>query len=57
MDTSGNGLITKRELRETLYKFILPMKKGEFIKLWNKYVTCPYSDWPLHLTCVILCTL
>ena len=38
IDTSSNGIITKRELRETLYKFMLPMSKEEFKKLWERYV-------------------
>ena len=36
MDTKRNGIITRRELRETLYKFILPMSKEEFNKLWDR---------------------
>jgi hypothetical protein len=34
MDCAGNGVITRNELKETLYKFMLPMRKEEFDKLW-----------------------
>lgn len=37
MDISGGGFITRNELRETLYKFMLPMSKAEFGKLWAMY--------------------
>ena len=36
MDSSGNGVITRTELRNTLYKFMMPMNKEEFNKLWKK---------------------
>ena len=43
MDSSSNGVITRRELRETLYKFMLPMSKDEFKKLWGRYVDTKLS--------------
>ena len=38
MDSNGNGVINRRELRETLYRFMLPMSKKEFDKLWARSV-------------------
>ncbi|XP_074648584.1 EF-hand calcium-binding domain-containing protein 6-like [Tubulanus polymorphus] len=35
MDKDGNAVITKRELKEVLYKFILPIDSTEYNKLWN----------------------
>ncbi|XP_006816237.1 EF-hand calcium-binding domain-containing protein 6-like [Saccoglossus kowalevskii] len=37
IDKRGNGVIKKRELRELLYTFMLPMTKKEFDKLWIRY--------------------
>ncbi|XP_023929939.1 EF-hand calcium-binding domain-containing protein 6 [Lingula anatina] len=37
MDKNGNGIITKKELRSTLARFILHMDKEEFKKLWARY--------------------
>ncbi|CAH1799481.1 unnamed protein product [Owenia fusiformis] len=37
MDGSGNGIITKKELRDVLFKFILPMNKDDFNHLWRRY--------------------
>ncbi|XP_070545178.1 EF-hand calcium-binding domain-containing protein 6-like isoform X2 [Ptychodera flava] len=37
IDKRGMGVIRKRELRELLYTFMLPMTKTEFDKLWNRY--------------------
>lgn len=36
MDSAGDGVISRRELRDTLYKFMLPMSKTEFNKLWSR---------------------
>ncbi|XP_071791136.1 EF-hand calcium-binding domain-containing protein 6-like [Asterias amurensis] len=37
IDKNGNGVITKKELRDLLYTFMLPMTKDEFELLWKKY--------------------
>ncbi|XP_022111865.1 EF-hand calcium-binding domain-containing protein 6-like [Acanthaster planci] len=37
IDKNGNGVITKKELRDLLYTFMLPMTKEEFELLWKKY--------------------
>ena len=34
MDNKGKGGIRKNDLRELLYKFMLPISKEEFSKLW-----------------------
>ena len=34
MDGKGKGVIRKPDLRELLYKFMLPISKDEFSKLW-----------------------
>ena len=34
MDGKGKGVIRKPDLRELLYKFMLPISKEEFSKLW-----------------------
>ena len=39
MDYSSTGVINKKDLREVLYKFMLPISKQEFNKLWARYVT------------------
>ncbi|RUS70512.1 hypothetical protein EGW08_021724 [Elysia chlorotica] len=36
MDSKGNGIITRSELRETLNKFQIPMEQEEFKKLWSR---------------------
>lgn len=37
MDNNGKGVIKKSDLREILYKFMLPISKEEFGKLWTMY--------------------
>ncbi|XP_063969764.1 EF-hand calcium-binding domain-containing protein 6-like isoform X1 [Lytechinus pictus] len=37
IDKNGNGVIIKKELRDLLYTFMLPMTKDEFTKLWAIY--------------------
>ncbi|VDI45640.1 Hypothetical predicted protein [Mytilus galloprovincialis] len=37
VDSSGRGIVTKRDLRELLFKFVLPMGPEEFKKLWKMY--------------------
>ena len=37
IDGKGNGIISKRELRDLLYRFIMPMTDVEFKKLWARY--------------------
>ncbi|XP_076466442.1 EF-hand calcium-binding domain-containing protein 6-like [Babylonia areolata] len=37
IDGKGNGIISKRELRDLLYKFVMPMTDVEFKKLWAMY--------------------
>eukprot|EP00058_Branchiostoma_floridae_P003899 XP_002589387.1 hypothetical protein BRAFLDRAFT_77829 [Branchiostoma floridae] len=36
-DRDGNGIITKKELRNVLFRFTLPLKSSEFNKLWARY--------------------
>ncbi|XP_066264767.1 EF-hand calcium-binding domain-containing protein 6-like isoform X4 [Branchiostoma lanceolatum] len=36
-DRDGNGIITKKELRNVLFRFTLPLKSSEFNKLWTRY--------------------
>ena len=35
VDSSGKGVVTKRDLRELLYRFVVPMGPQEFKKLWK----------------------
>ncbi|KAL8588470.1 hypothetical protein ACOMHN_054049 [Nucella lapillus] len=37
IDSKGNGIISKRELRDLLYKFVMPMTDTEFKRLWARY--------------------
>ena len=37
MDSNGKGILTKQDLRNALHKFILPISKQEFNKLWSRY--------------------
>ncbi|XP_072165535.1 EF-hand calcium-binding domain-containing protein 6-like isoform X2 [Diadema setosum] len=37
IDKNGHGVIIKKELRDLLYTFMLPMTKDEFAKLWAIY--------------------
>ncbi|XP_069619468.1 EF-hand calcium-binding domain-containing protein 6 isoform X1 [Ranitomeya imitator] len=37
IDSDGNGIIQKKDLRNVLYRFSLPITKGEFEKLWQRY--------------------
>nr|XP_008109631.1 PREDICTED: EF-hand calcium-binding domain-containing protein 6 [Anolis carolinensis] len=36
-DNEGNGIILKRELKDVLYKFCIPLNPKEFEKLWARY--------------------
>ena len=36
MDSKGNGIITRAELRETLSRFQIPIEAEEFKKLWSR---------------------
>lgn len=36
IDKNGNGVIQKKELRDLLFTYMLPMTKEEFSKLWNR---------------------
>ncbi|XP_072001463.1 EF-hand calcium-binding domain-containing protein 6 isoform X2 [Engystomops pustulosus] len=37
IDGDGNGIIQKKDLRNVLYRFSLPITKNEFEKLWERY--------------------
>ncbi|XP_066446468.1 EF-hand calcium-binding domain-containing protein 6 isoform X2 [Eleutherodactylus coqui] len=37
IDSDGNGIIQKKDLRNVLYRFSLPITKKEFDKLWSRY--------------------
>ena len=37
MDSNGKGILTKQDLQSTLHRFILPISKQEFNKLWSRY--------------------
>ncbi|CAN2387261.1 calcium ion binding [Pristimantis euphronides] len=37
IDSDGNGIIQKKDLRNVLYRFSLPITKNEFDKLWHRY--------------------
>ncbi|KAM9311492.1 EF-hand calcium-binding domain-containing protein 6 [Gastrophryne carolinensis] len=37
IDSEGNGIIQKKDLRNLLYRFSLPITSNEFEKLWNRY--------------------
>ncbi|XP_075066378.1 EF-hand calcium-binding domain-containing protein 6 isoform X2 [Mixophyes fleayi] len=37
MDSDGNGIIQKKDLRNVLYRFSLPITSHEFEKLWIRY--------------------
>ena len=37
MDSNGKGILTKQDLKNTLHRFILPISKQEFDKLWSRY--------------------
>ncbi|CAL1541366.1 unnamed protein product [Lymnaea stagnalis] len=39
MDNKANGVITRKDLRETLNKFVIPMQPVEFKKLWARLDT------------------
>ena len=43
MDSKGNGIITKQELKDTLHKFMITMVDPEFKKLWEKLVIYTHS--------------
>lgn len=48
LDTNKSGTISKKELRELLQRFILPMTEEEFSKLWKRCVyllVCDIVDW------------
>ncbi|XP_053318206.1 EF-hand calcium-binding domain-containing protein 6 [Spea bombifrons] len=36
-DSEGNGIIQKKDLRNVLFRFSLPITSQEFEKLWNRY--------------------
>ena len=36
LDKQGNGVVTKKELRDMLYTFMIPMTKKEFTNLWRR---------------------
>ncbi|KAJ8031739.1 EF-hand calcium-binding domain-containing protein 6 [Holothuria leucospilota] len=36
IDKNGNGVIQKKELRDLLFTYMLPMTKEEFTKLWER---------------------
>ncbi len=38
MDSNGKGILTKTDLQETLRRFLLPVSKEEFKKLWKRSV-------------------
>ncbi|KAM4748693.1 EF-hand calcium-binding domain-containing protein 6 [Rhinophrynus dorsalis] len=37
MDSEGNGIIQKKDLRNVLFRFSLPVTANEFEKLWSRY--------------------
>lgn len=37
IDSEGNGIIQKKDLRNVLYRFSLPITRNEFEKLWYRY--------------------
>ena len=37
-DEDGNGIVTKKELKNILYRFQLSLTQLEFDKLWNRLV-------------------
>lgn len=37
IDNKGDGIISRRELRDLLYKFVMPMNEDEFKRLWARY--------------------
>ncbi|KAG8438643.1 hypothetical protein GDO86_004998 [Hymenochirus boettgeri] len=37
IDREGNGILQKKDLRNVLYRFYLPISPKEFEKLWNRY--------------------
>ncbi|XP_070189620.1 EF-hand calcium-binding domain-containing protein 6-like [Littorina saxatilis] len=37
IDSKGNGIISRRELRDLLYRFVMPMNDDDFKKLWARY--------------------
>lgn len=37
IDSSGKGVVTKRDLRELLFRFVIPMGPEEFKKFWKMY--------------------
>ncbi|KAM8974090.1 EF-hand calcium-binding domain-containing protein 6 [Pelodytes ibericus] len=37
MDSEGNGIIQKKDLRNVLFRFSLPITPKEFEKLWSRY--------------------
>nr|DBA30474.1 TPA: hypothetical protein GDO54_006443 [Pyxicephalus adspersus] len=46
IDSEGNGIIQKKDLRNVLYRFSLPITSTEFENLWNRYD----SEGKGHLT-------
>ncbi|XP_069133814.1 EF-hand calcium-binding domain-containing protein 6-like isoform X1 [Argopecten irradians] len=39
IDSRGKGIVTKRDLRDLLFRFVLPMSPEEFKALWQMYDT------------------
>ncbi|XP_040201756.1 EF-hand calcium-binding domain-containing protein 6 [Rana temporaria] len=37
IDSEGNGILQKKDLRNVLYRFSLPITSSEFEKLWTRY--------------------
>uniref|UniRef100_A0A8C5QE90 EF-hand domain-containing protein n=1 Tax=Leptobrachium leishanense TaxID=445787 RepID=A0A8C5QE90_9ANUR len=37
IDSDGNGIVQKKDLRNVLFRFSIPMTPNEFEKLWNRY--------------------
>ena len=35
-DEEGNGLVSKKELRELLYSYALPITANQFEKIWSR---------------------
>lgn len=36
IDSEGNGILQKKDLRNVLYRFSLPITSSEFEKLWTR---------------------
>ena len=57
VDNKSKSVIRKNDLRELLFKFMLPIGKQEFSKLWAMYAQCCSKDTSQeHAALLLFCS-